>query len=286
MNRSANNSTQRRSSFTILIPSRSDTIPQKGQAARATSSSAKPSVPTASPTPSFWPMRSVITNEMELLRKTRKLIENSATPHRYVTTWRRLAVKGDDRAMALVELSLLDVVEASRQGSRSREVCSRFTVADGCRDKAQAQTAYRMLYGTKRARLVTNGVVQGKQRRDDVCCRPKKVPHPLQQQHLATSASRETIAQLGTDIQYNCDSTPLYSPSPKASVLIVAQGWPGGSQRLYIARLVCRQSAADVTAGAWKRPASHRKYCQYETQAPATVLRPIWTALGLASQWF
>jgi hypothetical protein len=65
-------------------PTRSDSIPQKGHATKATSSSAKPRLPTASPTPSLSPMRSVITNETEELRKTRKAIEKGQTPRRYV----------------------------------------------------------------------------------------------------------------------------------------------------------------------------------------------------------
>ena len=57
---------------TFLTPMRSLSIPQSGHATNATSSSAKPRVPTASPTRFFCPMRSVMTKEMEELRKTRK----------------------------------------------------------------------------------------------------------------------------------------------------------------------------------------------------------------------
>ena len=41
-------------------------------------------MPTKSPTPSFTPMRSVITNDTLELRKTKKDIENRQTASRYV----------------------------------------------------------------------------------------------------------------------------------------------------------------------------------------------------------
>lgn len=69
---------------THLTPNRSDKSPQAGHATSATSSSTNPNVPTTSPTPFFCPIRSVITNETELLRKTRKEMEKSEMPSRYV----------------------------------------------------------------------------------------------------------------------------------------------------------------------------------------------------------
>ena len=58
-------------------------MPHSGHAKRATSSSTKPNVPTKSPTPSLTPIRSVITKDTLLLRKTRKDIENRQTAKRY-----------------------------------------------------------------------------------------------------------------------------------------------------------------------------------------------------------
>lgn len=86
---------------THRTPRRSDTRPQAGQATRATISSAKPSVPTTSPTPFFCPMRSVMTKETELLRKTRNEMEKSEMPSRYVTAWVGVveAAKGKKRWM-------------------------------------------------------------------------------------------------------------------------------------------------------------------------------------------
>uniref|UniRef100_A0A1Y1NDZ4 Uncharacterized protein n=1 Tax=Photinus pyralis TaxID=7054 RepID=A0A1Y1NDZ4_PHOPY len=70
---------------THRTPRRSDISPHVGHATRATISSAKPKVPTTSPTFFFWPMRSVMTNDTELLRKTRNDMEKSEMPRRYVT---------------------------------------------------------------------------------------------------------------------------------------------------------------------------------------------------------
>lgn len=78
--------------LTSLVPMRSDARPHKGQATNATISSANPRVPTASPTPSSCLRTSVITNETDEFRKTRKEIENKQTPPRYETAWVQLAV--------------------------------------------------------------------------------------------------------------------------------------------------------------------------------------------------
>lgn len=71
----------------MRTPSLSESIPHKGHANSATSSSAKPKVPTRSPTESFRPMRSVMTKDTLLLRKTRKEMENKQTAKRYVLAW-------------------------------------------------------------------------------------------------------------------------------------------------------------------------------------------------------
>ena len=68
-------------------------MPQSGHATSATSSSAKPRVPAASPTPWARPMRCVTTKLTELFRNTRNAMLNSATPSRYVAAWARVAVK-------------------------------------------------------------------------------------------------------------------------------------------------------------------------------------------------
>ena len=80
---------------THRTPTRSLSSPHTGHATSATSSSANPSVPTASPTEDFWWRRSVITKEMEALRKTRKEMLKRATNRRYVVIWRRVAVNGE-----------------------------------------------------------------------------------------------------------------------------------------------------------------------------------------------
>lgn len=85
----------RNNELTILTPILSDMIPHVGQATRAKTSSAKPNEPAASPTPLVCSIRSVITKEMEEFKKTKKEIENNATPRRYVT-----ACSGVDLNMA------------------------------------------------------------------------------------------------------------------------------------------------------------------------------------------
>ena len=93
---------------THRTPSLSEMRPHAGHATRATISSANPKVPTTSPMSCFWPRRSEITKLTELLRKTRKEMENSATPQRYVAACRRVVEdeKGTRRAKdAIVRLS-------------------------------------------------------------------------------------------------------------------------------------------------------------------------------------
>ena len=71
---------------------RSDKTPHIGQAISATSSSAKPRLPMAFPTPSFSLIRSVITKDTEEFRNTKNEIENRQTPRRYVAAWIDVAV--------------------------------------------------------------------------------------------------------------------------------------------------------------------------------------------------
>jgi hypothetical protein len=78
--------------LTVLTPTRSDRIPQKGQAKSASSSSAKPRFPTASPTPFREPIRSVITKDTDELRNTRNAIEKGQTPNKYVAICTLVAV--------------------------------------------------------------------------------------------------------------------------------------------------------------------------------------------------
>lgn len=77
--------------LTLLTPMRSDAKPHSGHAISATSSSAKPNVPTALPTAFSRPSRSVMTNETDELMKTRKEIENKQTPKRYDSNWTQVA---------------------------------------------------------------------------------------------------------------------------------------------------------------------------------------------------
>lgn len=72
---------------TTLTPSLSERMPHIGHAKSATNSSTKPNVPTRSPTPSLIPIRSVITKDTLLFRKTRKDIENKHTASRYAQAW-------------------------------------------------------------------------------------------------------------------------------------------------------------------------------------------------------
>lgn len=90
---------------TARTPRRSDTSPHIGQAIKATISSTKPRVPTMSPTPSLTPIRSVMTKDILLFRKTRKDIENSEIPRRYVAAWRGDVVEenGRYRCRAIVD---------------------------------------------------------------------------------------------------------------------------------------------------------------------------------------
>lgn len=89
---------------TQRTPKRSDKRPQAGQAIKATTSSTKPRVPTTSPTPFFWPMRSVMTKETELLRKTRKEMEKSEMPRRYVIAWRGVVEGAKGRRRRMVDM--------------------------------------------------------------------------------------------------------------------------------------------------------------------------------------
>ena len=84
--------TQYPNTATGFTPTLSLIRPHSGHATSARSSSANERVPIASPTPFVCPMMSVTTNDMLLLRKTRKAMLKSAIPRRYVVAWSRVAV--------------------------------------------------------------------------------------------------------------------------------------------------------------------------------------------------
>lgn len=94
---------------TDLTPILSLRMPHTGHATRATSSSAKPSVPTASPTPFCCPIRSVTTKLIELFKKTRKEMLKSAMKQRYVATCTRVAVKEGKAKNAITALQVTSV---------------------------------------------------------------------------------------------------------------------------------------------------------------------------------
>ena len=77
---------------TVLTPILSDRTPHRGQAINAIDSSANPSVPTASPTPFFFRIKSVTTKDMEEFRNTKNDIEKKHTPMRYVAACSRVTV--------------------------------------------------------------------------------------------------------------------------------------------------------------------------------------------------
>jgi hypothetical protein len=97
------------STHTHLTPSLSLTIPHIGHATSATSSSAKPRVPTRSPTPSLIASRSEMTKEIEELRKTRKEMLKRQVQRRYVDACRRV-VPGAKGRCRVKERDMIDVL--------------------------------------------------------------------------------------------------------------------------------------------------------------------------------